>query len=138
MRNYVLPNPARCREIPKQFSWVDHRLVRDGYFEKCHCEALALYLFLLTVADDKGVSYYGQARLMKQLKLDSYRLTAARDELIAHGLVAYQQPIYQVLSLCSGFTAPEMKPVKNPQSHQGQSVKAWLEQLHSVIGGEHD
>ncbi len=97
-----------------------------------------MYLFLLTVADDKGVSYYGQARLMKQLKLDSYRLTAARDELIAHGLVAYQQPIYQVLNLCSGFTAPEMKPVKNPQSHQGQSVKAWLEQLHSVIGGEHD
>jgi hypothetical protein len=135
MKNYVLPNPARCREIPKQFSWVDHRLVRDGYFEKCHRDALALYLFLLTVADDKGVSYYGQTRLMKQLKLDPYRLTAARDELVTHNLIAYQQPVYQVLSL-SRHVAHDTH--STDRQHKGQSVQAWLAQLHSVIGEQHD
>jgi hypothetical protein len=47
--------PARVRKVPRQFSWVDHRLVRDRYIEHCDAYALALYLFLVTVADDQGL-----------------------------------------------------------------------------------
>jgi len=48
----------RIRSIPPQFSWVDQRLVREGYFKSCDPLALALYLVLLTVADAQGLSYY--------------------------------------------------------------------------------
>jgi len=27
--------PQRIRKIPKQFSWLDHRLVRDHYIDRC-------------------------------------------------------------------------------------------------------
>ena len=45
------------RQIPKQFSWVDHRLVRERRLEPCSAEAWALYLFLVTVADAKGCCF---------------------------------------------------------------------------------
>ena len=99
MSSHPLPNPQKLRQIPPQFSWIDHRLVRDGHFEQCSCEALALYLFLLTVADHKGLSYYSQPSLMKQLTLGMLRFTQARAELIQAGLMTYKHPLYQVLAL---------------------------------------
>ncbi len=29
--------PERIRQIPAHFSWVDHRLVRERYIERCTC-----------------------------------------------------------------------------------------------------
>jgi hypothetical protein len=37
--------PERLRQVPPQFSWVDHRLVRDRHIAGKSAEALALYLF---------------------------------------------------------------------------------------------
>ena len=99
MTSHLLPSPQRLRQIPPRFSWVDHRLVREGYFEDCSCDALALYLFLLTVADPRGLSYYSQPSLMKSLKMGASRFIAARGQLIQTRLIAYQHPLYQVLSL---------------------------------------
>ena len=101
MQTSSLPNPHRLRQIPTQFSWVDQRLVRDHHFERCTPEALALYLFLVTVSDAHGISYYSQPSLMKQLKLGSLGFLSARNELIDAGLIAWQHPLYQVLSLTS-------------------------------------
>ena len=43
--------PQRQRRTPEQFSWVDHRLVRERRLEPCSAEAWALYLFwALTVS----------------------------------------------------------------------------------------
>ncbi len=47
--------------MPSQFSWVDQRLVRERHIERCDVQALALYLFLVTVADAQGLSYYSDA-----------------------------------------------------------------------------
>jgi len=80
MNTSNLPNPSRCRKIPPQFSWIDHCLVRLHYFERCSTDALALYLFLITVADARGLSYYGHACLIGQLKLSSTRLVQARNQ----------------------------------------------------------
>ncbi|WP_198265504.1 hypothetical protein [sulfur-oxidizing endosymbiont of Gigantopelta aegis] len=33
MTEHPMPNPGQLRQIPSQFSWIDHRLVRDGHFE---------------------------------------------------------------------------------------------------------
>jgi hypothetical protein len=97
--------PQQLRKVPEQFSWIDHRLVRDRHIAGKSAEALALYLFLVTVADGQGLSYYSDAGIGKLLPLDSPGLARARQELIRAGLIAYEKPLYQVLSLDKLATA---------------------------------
>jgi hypothetical protein len=91
--------PDRIRTVPEQFSWVDHRLVRDRYIERLTHKAATLYLFLVTVADSQGLSYYSDQSLCERLALNEASLDSARSELCQTGLVAYKRPIYQVLPL---------------------------------------
>lgn len=91
--------PERLRKVPKQFSWLDHRLVRDRHIEACSHPAAALYLFLVTVGDGMGLSYYSDGSIMKRLSMDGSTLENARGELIRIGLIAWKKPLYQVLSL---------------------------------------
>jgi len=89
----------KLRKVPRQFSWVDQRLVRERYIDQLSHEACALYLFLVTVADAQGLSYYADPSLCQRLSLTCTALHQARQTLIARGLVAYQRPLYQVLAL---------------------------------------
>jgi len=89
----------RIRKVPKHFSWIDHRLVRDRHIENCSHAAAALYLFLVTVGDAKGLSYYGDKSICKHLGMNLSELQQARANLINIGLIAWQRPLYQVLSL---------------------------------------
>jgi len=93
--------PREVRRVPKQFSWVDHRLVRDHWIDRLSHQAAALYLFLVTVADSRGLSYYSDSTILNRLGLDEATLDRTRAELIAPGLIAWKRPIYQVLSLDS-------------------------------------
>jgi len=90
---------ARLRTVPPQFSWVDQRLVRERYIDQLSHQACALYLFLLTVADAQGLSYYADPSLCQRLSMTSTELHQARQALITRDLVAYQRPLYQVLAL---------------------------------------
>ena len=94
--------PQRRRRTPEQFSRVDHRLMRERRLERCPAEAWALYLFLLTVGDAQGLSSYSDASRCARLPLDRHRLAHARDELISADLIAFEPPLYQVLSLDPG------------------------------------
>ena len=98
MKKRVL-NPERLRKVPPQFSWLDHRLVQENYFVRCDPPAWTLYLFLTSVADAEGLSYYSDASLMRRLKMDQPGLSASRQQLIQAGLIAHEKPLYQVLSL---------------------------------------
>lgn len=91
--------PHRLRRVPRQFSWIDQRLVRQGHIGRCSPEALALYLLLVTVADAEGLSYYSDPTAGRLLNLSADSLAAARKELCTNGLIAYRRPLYQVLSL---------------------------------------
>ncbi len=91
--------------MPAQFSWVDQRLVRDRHVCRCDAPALALYLFLVTVADARGLRYYGEARVAKYLSMDRATLRKARQCLLDAGLVAYERPLHQVLALEDGSPA---------------------------------
>lgn len=102
----------RVRRIPAQFSWLDHRLVRDRHIERCDAPACALYLFLVTVADAQGLSYYSEASLAKRLSLELVRLGRARADLVRLGLIAYESPLYQVLAL--DVPAPSREPPSEP------------------------
>ena len=91
--------PERIRQVPRQFSWLDHRLIRNHHIERCSHAAAALYLFLVTVGDARGLSYYADDTIMKHLSMDDITLEGARQNLIRIGLIAWQKPLYQVLAL---------------------------------------
>jgi len=99
MKTKPIVCPERLRYVPRQFSWIDQRLVRDRHIQGRSPEALALYLMLCTVADAQGASYYSEASAGRLLSLCSSALRAARRELVVAGLIAYRAPFYQVLSL---------------------------------------
>jgi hypothetical protein len=111
-------NPQRLRQIPEHFSWIDHRLVRERTLERADTTTWALYLFLVTVADVQGLSYYSDASIVARLQLNSVQLTRARLDLISLSLIAYDPPLYQVLSL----------PSNTP-------VATHLARLHAVLEG---
>jgi hypothetical protein len=90
---------SKLRKVPKQFSWVDQRLVRDHYIDQLSPQACALYLFLVTVADAQGLSYYAAPSVCQRLSMTGAELHQARQALSTRGLVAYQRPLYQVLAL---------------------------------------
>ena len=91
--------PDRIRTIPQQFSWIDQRLVRDRHIEGLSHQAAALYLFLVTVADRQGLSYYSDPGIGARLEMDDARLADARNLLLRAGLIAYKKPLFQVLAL---------------------------------------
>ena len=94
-----LVSPSRLRRMPEGFGWVDHRLVRKGYFKDRSRESLALYLFLITVGDAEGLSYYSQESLRVNLNFTHTELFSSRQELVKAELIAYRSPFYQVLEL---------------------------------------
>ena len=101
--------PNRRRRTPAQFSWLDHRLVRERRLEPCPVEAWALYLLLVTVADAQGLSYYSDASLTARLPLDRHELHRARSALIDAGLIAFEPPLYQVLALDDAPATPTQR-----------------------------
>jgi hypothetical protein len=119
--------PQRRRRIPRQFSWIDHRLVRDGHIQERSTSALALYLFLVTVADAEGLSWYSQAALCCQLSLSTSELQSAGKELQQAGLIAYREPLYQVLDL-----APSVPPAPPRYGGEARSVD---DILRNITGG---
>jgi hypothetical protein len=126
-----LIRPERVRQIPSGFSWVDHRLIRERRMEGCAPGAWALYLFLVTVADAQGLSYYSEAALSRHLHLEPLALGQMRHQLVQADLIAYQKPLYQVLSLPeAGSASAGSAP---PRRGQMQSVGEILR--HALGGG---
>jgi len=91
--------PERVRRVPAHFSWVDHRLVRDHHLRRADAKAWALYLVLVTVGDEHGLSYYSDTSLGRLLSLPAAEVVAARGQLVAASLIAHAAPLYQVLAL---------------------------------------
>lgn len=98
MRNKIVME-ERVRRVPSQFSWVDHRLVRNHYLEHAQAMSWALYLVLVTVGNEHGLSFYSDKSLGQMLGLSVEQIAQCRTELTRLGVVAYSAPMYQVLSL---------------------------------------
>lgn len=120
----------RMRQVPAQFSWVDQRLVRDRHLDHLDVHASALYLFLVTVADARGLSWYGDVSTARRLSMDEKRLRQARGDLIRAGLLAYASPLYQVLALDMALPPP----VQSTAEAKHAGVHDHLAALHAVLG----
>lgn len=110
-----LLDPRRRRSIPNSgFSWVDRRFVRDGFLRELTAPETLLYLFLCTVADKDGLSYYGDRRTAALLKLSETAIDRARGGLVSKDLVLYRAPLYQVLELPDRPLGPGVAAVTLP------------------------
>jgi len=89
----------RLRRVRRPFGWVDARLIREDWLRDCSPTAWALYLFWVTVADAQGLSYYADQSVAQRLRIPVEAVNTGRAELLRAGLLAYEPPLVQVLSL---------------------------------------
>jgi hypothetical protein len=100
----------RIRKISGSFSWIDHRILTDGFLTSMNRDEIVLYFFLVLVGDKNGVSFYSYDKICQLLKIELADYIQARDLLIKRSLIACQQGRFQVLEL------PQKKmPVNEPQ-----------------------
>ncbi len=111
--------PDRVRKIEGSFSWIDHRFATEGFLHDLSMIEILLYFFLVTVSDRNGLSFYHDDRIASLLKIDLPALGKARADLIRRSLIAYQSPLYQVLSLPP---KPIPLPSKEEREKQEQDV----------------
>jgi hypothetical protein len=123
---------TKLRRVPRQFSWVDQRLVRERYIDQLSHQACALYLFLLTVADAQGLSFYADRSLCQRLSLTPNDLHQARVLLIRQGLLAYKRPLYQVLALDADLASANDE-APSPDDLNPVEVKAAFERIWEVL-----
>jgi len=71
----------------------------DGWIERLSRDEIALYLFLVSVADKDGLSFYSEARIAGTLKQTREDVARARQRLVDLGMLAFEAPLYQVLAL---------------------------------------
>jgi len=92
----------RVRRPPGEgFSWVDRRFLRE-FASKLTGDGILLYFFLSAVSDKDGLSFYSDTSIAVRLRMREEHVVAARDDLLAHDLVAFHPPLTQVLSLPHG------------------------------------
>jgi len=96
MKKYHIPQPQKIRNIKSSFAWIDHRLMRNGFFELMTHQDIVLYLFLVLVADKNGVSFYRKEKICNAVSLDYNQFEIARDRLVNMKLTAFEG--YSVLS----------------------------------------
>lgn len=121
---------ARLRRLPTQFSWVDQRLVRDRRIDLLSHQACALYLFLITVADAQGLSYFADCSLCQRLAMAEVHLRQARALLMQQDLIAYKPPLYQVLDL--GEPQPPA-PEPPDASDEAVDIEAVFKRIWEVL-----
>jgi len=117
--------PDRLRKISGSFAFIEHRFLRDGFWDTLSQHELLLYLLLIVVADRNGLSYYSYDRLCTLLKISVDDYILARDALIEKDLIAFDGNLFQVLSLPPtprGVAARALKTAKDMQTHDPATI----------------
>jgi len=80
------------------FSWVDRRFMHE-FAPELERDAILLYLFLAAVSDKYGLSHYKDETIEGRIGLGPRAIDWSRKTLLHHSLIAYETPLYQVLTL---------------------------------------
>ena len=127
--------PQRLRKITGSFAFIEHRFLRDGFFETLTHHELLLYLFLVLVADRRGLSYYSYDKICTLLRISVDEYLCARNTLIQKDLIAFDGYLYQVLSLPQSPAGKRASPLKTPKD-MAQKDPATIGQIvRNTLGG---
>ena len=111
----------KIRKIIGSFSWIDHRILHDGYLKTMSPHEILLYFFLVLVGDKNGISYYCYDKICDLLKINPNEFVEARNQLLNKSLIAHKNGRFQVLQL------PELKNQKycdeSQRTNSTQSLK---------------
>jgi hypothetical protein len=110
--------PERVRKIEGSFSWIEHRFITGGFLWDLSTVEILLYFFLVAVSDRNGLSFYHDDRIASLLKIDLTSLGKAREGLILRSLLAYEPPLYQILSLPPEPVIPPPKEERAKREHE--------------------
>jgi hypothetical protein len=107
--------PERVRRIKGGFAAIEHRFLRNGFWQSLSHHELLLYFFLVLVGDRDGISFYSYDRIIAllHLRLDEY--LQARDALIDKDLIAFDGHLFQVLSLPEAPISLSVRLLKTPE-----------------------
>jgi len=116
----------RVRGINGGFGYLEHRFLRDGFWETLSHDALVLYVFLILVGDRKGLSYYPCDKICNLLKITVDDYIAARNDLIQKDLIAFDGRLFQVLSLPKTPVVQELRPITETDEMKQQMLQEAL------------
>jgi hypothetical protein len=113
------------------FGWVDHNFLHKGFLNRLSPQELLLYYFLITVADRNGVSFYDYERICQFLKLEVDNYLTARNRLCERSLIAFENSVFQVLSLPKASSQKVATPilVNRPLHNEVQSLEEIFKSL---------
>jgi len=124
-------HPERVRKIEGSFSWIDHRFITGGFLRDLSTLEILLYLFLVAVSDRNGLSFYHDDRIASLLKIDLPSLGQAREGLVLRSLLAYQPPLYQVLSLPP---VPVILPSREEKSRREEQIaRSYFKKINQML-----
>ncbi|MFH1350558.1 MAG: hypothetical protein ABII26_06425 [Pseudomonadota bacterium] len=129
--------PDRIRKIEGGFAFLEHRFLRDGFFESLTHHELMLYLFLVLAGDRKGLSFYSYDKMCSLLcfSIDEYLL--ARDDLIQKDLIAFDGHMFQVLSLPQRPVREASKPLRTEEDMSRQDPATVRQIILHSLGESH-
>ncbi len=127
--------PDRLRKISGSFAFIEHRFLRDGFWDALNHHQLLLYLFLVVVADRNRLSYYSYDKICTLLKISVDDYILARDNLIEKDLIAFDGHLFQVLSLpqkpCQS-DPKALKTAKDMQTHDPATINQLIKKSLGV------
>ena len=92
-------NHERIRKISGSFSWIDHRIISNGFLKAMNRNEILLYFFLILVGDKNGISFYSYDNICQLLKIELDELIQARTRLLNRSLIDFDNGRFQVLEL---------------------------------------
>ena len=124
----IILQPRRVRRINGSFAFIEHRFLRDGFWQTLTHHELLLYLFLVMVADRDGLSYYAYDKICTLLRLSIDEYLEARNHLIDKDLLAFDGHFYQVLSLPQQpvQAAPELLRTQEQMERKDPDPVSWI------------
>jgi len=130
--------PHRVRKINGSFAFIEHRLLRDGFWASLDHHELLLYLFLVIVGDRNGMSFYTYDKICALLRVPVDEYILARNSLIEKDLIAFDGQFFQVLSLPENVVNTSCSPLKEEEEMEKHDPATVHQLIISSLGGDHD